>query len=341
MKKITITLIALLLAVSVFGEGIRDGGKIPIKALLLPKFEVGEMTGDFPGEAQFYHNRYTNGGEVYEITGGFEKNKLYVKDGVALYVTGMGKVNAALSVNAVLNDSRFDFSKAYIISTGCAGGIRELTTMGDVMIASGAADFDLGHHLDSLEIPANTPAAEKWIHVDSYSSSAYVKLNNDLVQRAAELVSGVTLKTTDKTRAVLNSTFKGAEWAIRDPKIIIGGSVVTGDNYWKGERDEAVAARIAKTYGLDQYLMTEMEDVAIGTALKRLGMLDRYIIIRGSVNMDVFIGGATPMSWKEEEESKGEFIADNVERADIFFTAMQNNFLVGAPIVDAILAGTF
>jgi len=299
------------------------------------------MTGDFPGEAQYYYARFTKGGEEYSITGGFGDNKLYVKDGIALYVTGMGKVNAALSAAAVLRDSRFDYSKAYIISTGCAGGVRELTTMGDVMIASGAADFDLGHHLDSLEIPANTPPAEKWVHVDSYDPSAFVKLNDDLVRRAGALVSEVTLKTTDKTRAVLKATFEGAEWAIRDPKVIIGGTVVSGDNYWKGVRDEAVAIRIARTYGLDNYLMTEMEDVAIGVLLKRLGMLDRYIIIRGSVNMDVFIGGATPMSWKQETESGGQFQAENVERADIFMTSMQNNFLVGSVIIDAIIAGTF
>ena len=27
--------------------------KIPVKILILPKFEVGELTGDFPGEAQY------------------------------------------------------------------------------------------------------------------------------------------------------------------------------------------------------------------------------------------------------------------------------------------------
>ena len=48
-------------------------------------------------------------------------SRLYVKDGVALYMLGMGKVNAALSTRAVLSDERFDFSQACIISTGCAG----------------------------------------------------------------------------------------------------------------------------------------------------------------------------------------------------------------------------
>ena len=71
---------------------------ISIKVLILPKFENGEMTGDFPGEAQYYYDAYVKDGDEYDITGGFEGNKLYVKDGVALYVTGMGKVNSAMSL---------------------------------------------------------------------------------------------------------------------------------------------------------------------------------------------------------------------------------------------------
>ena len=63
-----------------------------------------------------------------------EENKLYVKDGVALYVTGMGKVNSALSLNAILLDERFDFSNAYIFSTGCAGSAYEYGVMGDVWV---------------------------------------------------------------------------------------------------------------------------------------------------------------------------------------------------------------
>ena len=40
------------------------------------------------------------------------------RDGVALCVLGMGKVNAALTTMAVLSAGRFDYSQAYILSTG-------------------------------------------------------------------------------------------------------------------------------------------------------------------------------------------------------------------------------
>lgn len=31
---------------------------VPVRILILPKFEMGEITGDFPGEAQFFYEEY-------------------------------------------------------------------------------------------------------------------------------------------------------------------------------------------------------------------------------------------------------------------------------------------
>lgn len=96
MKKLIATLLVAVLlfpAMLAFAEG---DAPIEIKVLILPKFEVDELAGDFPGEAQYYYEAYCDGGDAYDIKGGFEDNKLYVKDGVALYVTSMGKVNTAL-----------------------------------------------------------------------------------------------------------------------------------------------------------------------------------------------------------------------------------------------------
>ena len=92
------------------------------------------------------------------------------------------------------------------------------------------------------------------------------------------------------------AAFDNAEWATRDP-MVLRGTTVTGDNYWKGEHDHMNALLMTKTYGCpDPYAMTEMEDNALAVVLDRLGMLDRYIIIRDSVNTDAFMNGASPES---------------------------------------------
>ena len=138
----------------------------------------------------------------------------------------------------------------------------------------------------------------------------------------------------------MEAAFDGAKWAVRDPKVQ-KGTTVTADNYWKGMHDHENALLVTETYGCpDPFATTEMEDVAVATAVKSMGLLDHFLIIRSSVNMDVFMQGATPESlWDLNYEE--EFIAseDSVEAADIFETAMKNNYVVSKVVIDAALSG--
>ncbi len=126
----------------------RESHRIPVKVLILPKFEVGEMSGDFPGEAQNFYEEYLAGGDMYDIAGIPDTNKLYYKNGVALCLARQGKVASAPNTSAVLSDERFDFSDAYVLSVGCGGSAEGYGIFGDVFVISGAVDYDLGHHAD-------------------------------------------------------------------------------------------------------------------------------------------------------------------------------------------------
>ena len=312
-----------------------------IKVLILPKFEVGELNGDFPGEAQFYFERYLDGAESYGIPGGAEGSRLYVsKDGIALYLLGMGKVCSALNTMAVLSDPRFDFSNAWIISTGCAGSAKEFSVMGDVFLITAAVDYDLGHHADIREM--SDQSSVTWFHDPGFDSSAVIILDPDLMEKTYALVENLTLETTENTRRYMSAAFDGAAWAVRDPQVL-RGTAVTGDNYWKGEYDHDNALQMVQTYGCpDPFAVTEMEDLAVCSAAQRMGLLDHLIILRGSVNMDVFMSGATPESlWLQEAEPLSLASESDMESADIFATAMRNNFVVGSTIIDAVMAGSF
>ena len=334
-KALAFLLIAAVLITSAFSA---DAG-IPSKVLLLPKFENGEMSGDFPGEAQYYYEAYTQGGDEYEIKGGMPGSKLYVKDGVAIYVTGMGKVNTAMSLNSILLDPRFDFSDCYFISTGCAGSATEYSVMGDVFVITAAIDYDLGHHADPREM--ENPENPTWFHDGGYDSSSYKLLDQDLMDKVYNLVKDVEIETTDKTRAFMAYTFDNADWAVRDPKVL-RGTTVSGDNYWKGAYDQQNAISMCEVYDApDPFALSEMEDVALAVVLDRFGLLDRYIIIRDSVNMVVFMNGVTPEGlWDPTRTDESLSDEDSIEAADIFATAMENNFKVGSVVVDAILDGT-
>ena len=82
-------------------------------------------------------------------------------------------------------------------------------------------------------------------------------------------------------------------------------------------------------------------DHAIASVLRRMGLLRRLIAIRGVVNMDVFMLGDTPESLWRDASAVTLASEESVEAADIFVTAMKNNFEVGRNIIDRILTEQF
>ncbi len=329
----------LILHVSSLAEEGGAASPLPVRVLLLPKFEIGEIAGDFPGEAQYFYEQYLMGAEEYEIPCGIEENRLYYKDGIALYMLGEGKVNAALNTMAVLSDPRFDFSRAYVLSTGCAGSAIGTTVMGDVFVITAAVDYDLGHHADGRDIADH--GGTTWFHDPAWDSASVVVLNREVTDKVYGMVKDTPVGTTERTRNFMRNAFDGANWAVRDP-MVLQGTTVTGDNYWKGVHGHENALLMTETYRCpDPYVTTEMEDVAVALTVKRMGFLDRLIVLRVSVNTDVFMLDATPESlWGGAEGVK---LADeeSVEAVDIFETAMKNICDVGRIIIDAILDGRF
>lgn len=76
-----------------------------------------------------------------------------------------------------------------------------------------------------------------------------------------------------------------------------------------------------------------MEEFGVGTILKRLNMLDRFIIFRNSVNMDVFMAGQIPESLWNPDYHEPLASENNFETADIFAATRKNNFAIGSVII--------
>ena len=342
MKRSLVTALILVMvcaALSVYAAEKPDGAgsPLPVKVLILPKFEIGDMSGDFPGEAQYYYEEYLRDAEAYDVPHGVPGTKLYYRDGAALCVLGMGKVNAALTTMAVLSDARFDYSQARILSTGCAGSAAETTVMGDVFLITAAVDYDLGHHADGRDL--KDPEGTAWFRDADFDDAAVIVLDRELTGKAYALVKDTPVQTTERTRDYMRRAFDGAGWAVRDP-LVLTGTTVTADNYWKGPHGHANALLMTETYGCpDPYATTEMEEIAVARAAQRMGVLDRLIVIRGSVNMDVFMHGATPETLWDGADAMTLADEDSVEAADIFAVSMKNTFDVGRIIIDSILSG--
>lgn len=306
----------------------------PVKVLLLPKFEIGEMCGDNPGEAQFFYEHYLTDSERYEVKGISSGLTAYYKNGILLCVIGEGKTHASSSLTALLLDERFDFSKAYLFSVGCAGSPVKDTVMGDVFVITSAVDYDLGGKADVRDL-ADKNRKVTWFRQSSFDKIAYKILNHSLTDKAYSLVKDVQLSTTSKTLAVMKKAFGSADWAVRNP-MVLKGTTVTSDSYWKGYYGEENARAAVKSYACPEgYVSTEMEDIAVATIAERFSLLDRLLIIRGSVNMDVFLTGDTAESiWLGNDNAS---ILNSENNADIFNTAMKNNFLVCRVLIDEIL----
>ena len=314
--------------------------KTALKVIIIPKFEVGEMTGDFPGEAQLFYEKYCEGCEEADIPNMPEDSSFYVNEdaGTGILVTGEGKVSSALSLSAVLSSDFYDYSDAYIVSVGCAGGSAGYCTLGDVVLATAACDYDLGHHVDAHE-KEDDGSVVMWFPDEDYDDSGHKVLNSELCEKSYELIKDCPLRTTELAKTVMAENFPDMS-----PEEILPsvkkGTTMSGDDYWKGTYGHETANYIAAYYECpDPYASTEMEEIAIANTADSFGLLDRLISLRVIVNMDVFLSGATPESSWGYQSFDRKIEEDNSETLDIFEPAMQNLFDTGSIIIDAVLAG--
>ena len=310
--------------------------KLPVKVLIVPKFEIGEMTGDFPGEAQLFYERYCPGCEETEIPNLPETAHFYYNEenGAAILVTGYGKTAAGLSMMALLSSDMYDFSDTYIVSVGCGGGSADETIFGDVVLVTAACDFDLGHHVDSSDID-NPSGNVQWFPQEEDKAYGCEMLNADLCETAYQKIKDCPLQTTDISKKVMNQNFS-EEKTDRDTPAVIKGTALTGDNYWKGSIGHKTAEYIAEYYGCpDPYAVTEMEEIAVANAAKSAGMLDRVISLRVIVNMDLFLKNQSPEKlWGNHEGFTADATDDEGETLDIFEPAMHNLFDAASIIID-------
>ena len=321
MKRIhKLTTALLIIAVFAGTLGAQSApAKQEVKVLVLSMFEVGANKGDFAGEFQHYYEKYFDGAASFKIAG--FPNELFVnKEGVAGCVAGMGKAQAASTLTTVLADPRFDFSKAYILVSGCAGIPPSRGTLGDVVWADELVDYELGHSWTESDIAKGTTATFQ--RDTGYDRSGYIKLNKGLVDWAYNLTKDTAL-VDDPKAANYRALYSDAE-ALEKPAVRRGVSV-TGDSYWHGAHSSAHADEVCAAYGAGSYMATQMEDNAFGVAALNFGLLDRLLVCRDIVNFD--------------QPHAGQTVPESLAASSgAFSMGMTNGFRVGSTIIDALVA---
>lgn len=294
---------------------------IKVKVFIGSMFEIGKNTGDRAGEFQQWYERYWTDSRPFIAAGAL--NPVYCNDdGVCGSVLGMGKVSSSASMQAILLNPRLDFSDAYYVITGVAGTPPSRGTIGSVNWATWLVDYDLGHRWAPEE---NTPGQPVFMPRKGYEKIRVYKLNPDLTQWAMNLTGKTILKDSESAQQYRQ---RYPDEIARGAPFVGTGTHVAGDTFFHGPGLSAEAQYIAKLYQADDYVITEMEGVAIAQVIERTHGTDRIMSLRGAVNFDQ--GNPNETTLQHLDPAPG-------ETAGGFAETVQNIETVGSKMVDYVV----
>ena len=321
-RRVALLAVVALVAGCASTPSARVAEPVKVKVFIAAMFEIGQNTGDRAGEFQHWYERYWKDATPITVPGALQP--VYCNaDGVCGSVLGMGKVNSSSSMQAILTSPRFDFSKAYYVISGVGGTPPSRGTIGEVSWATWLVDYDLGHRWAPEENKAGEPT---FMPRKGYEEYRRFKLNPELVAWAMKLSADTPLKDSDSAKAY---RLRYPQAAARRAPFVGTGTHMTGDTFFHGPGMSNQAQYIAKLYGADDYVITEMEAAAITLVIKRQHGTDRVTSLRGAVNFDQ--GNPRETTLQHLDPAPG-------ETAGGFAETVANIELVGSRVVDHIVA---
>ena len=255
----------------------------PVRAVVIATFEVGNDTGDIPGEFQSWVEREKLT-EVIDFPGGVHPLRTNKEHTVIGMLSGTTLVNSTASMMALGLDPRFDLTHAYFLINGIAGVDPKYASIGTAAWAKFVVG-DVAREIDPREAPKDWPyglfpVTAKRPKPDSPGSSNWMRsqsypLNAGLADWAFGLTRNLNLGD-DPVVAQFRAGFTGYPEAQRPPFVMIGDTFAS-DYYWHGKIMTEYAEDWVKMYtkGKGRFVMTEMEDAGFMEAIERLGRMKR------------------------------------------------------------------
>jgi purine nucleoside permease len=331
------SVVAMLIAIVCVAPLAASPRRIPVKVVIVAMFEVGEDTGDQPGELQYWVER-DHLDRVYPLPAAYHAVRMNDRGEMAV-LTGQGTAHAAATIMALGLDPRFDLTHAYWIVAGIAGGSPERISLGSAAWARWVVDSDLSYEIDSREIPPEwstgyIPLRKK----TPYESPAaplegqVFELNPALTDWAFHLTHDVPLADSDKLKQI-REEFDGA--AAQRPPFVTLGDEISGSTYWHGKLLDDWATKWVSyfTDGQGQFATTAMEDTGTLLTLKNLaaaGLIDyqRVLVLRTVSNYD--------------QQPRGLNAADSLARQRIgsysaYLPSLEAAYTVGHTVVNELL----
>jgi purine nucleoside permease len=311
--------------------------RIQVKVVVVAMFEVGQDTGDQPGELQYWVER-DRLDHVYPLPAGYHAVRMNDHGEMAV-LTGQGTAHAASTIMALGLDPRFDLTHAYWIIAGIAGGSPDRISLGSAAWARWVVDGDLGYEIDPREIPSDWSTGylplrkTKPFELPAAPLEGQVfALNPALTQWAFDLTRTISLADSDKLREI-RTGFDGA--ASQRPPSVMLGDEISGSTYWHGKLlDEWATAWVSYfTGGQGQFVTTAMEDTGTLLSLKNLAAAslvdyNRVLVLRTVSNYD--------------RQPQGLTAADSLARQRIgsysaYLPSLEAAYTVGHTVVNELL----
>ncbi len=311
--------------------------RVPVKVVVVAMFEVGQDTGDQPGELQYWVER-DHLDRVFPLAAGYHAVRMN-SSGEMVVLTGQGTAHAAATIMALGLDPRFDLSHAYWIIAGIAGGNPERISLGSAAWARWVVDGDLGYEIDAREIPPDWTTgliplrkARPFEPPAAPLDGQVYALNAGLTEWAYNLTRTVPLGDSDKLKEIRNR-FDGA--AAQRPPFVSMGDEISSSTYWHGKLLDAWATQWVSyfTSGQGQFATTAMEDTGTLLSLKSLasaGRVDwqRILVLRTVSNFD--------------QQPRGMNAADSLARQRIgaysaYLPSLEAAYTVGHTVVNELL----
>jgi len=283
-------------------------GKLPVRVVVVTTFELGNDTGDTPGEFQAWVERLPLP-QTLPFPLGNHVLRYNAEQQVLGIVTGEGSLRGAASIMALGLDDRFDLSKAYWIVPAIAGIDPNYASVGSAAWAEWIIDRDLNFEVDAREIPPDwstghvplgrskpfqppTPDLDRPNGVNGYH------LNPELVEWAYRLTRTVHLDDTPALQGI-RAGYARYPNALKPP-FVLKGDEVSASDWWLGERMNTLAEQWMAYWsgGKGRAVTTSMEDCGILTSLTALSRahrvrLDRVLVLRTGSDYTVPASGQT------------------------------------------------
>jgi purine nucleoside permease len=329
---------AQLAAVNACKPGAACASPLPVKLVIVSLFEIGEDTGDAPGEFQLWKERRKLDTRI-PFPQSFHDLYYNPQTQVLGMVTGIGNIKSAAATMALGLDQRFDLTKAYWLVAGIAGIDPQDASIGSAAWAGYLVDGDLGHEIDAREIPKNWKYGIFPRHTQGPNDAKMpaptgemYELNLALRDWAYTLTRDIALPD-DPSIKTERMRFKGYPNAQRPP-FVLKGDQLAALTFWHGKLMTDWANDWVRkwTGGKGDFVTSAMEETGTIQSilyLDKIGRVDkdRFMVLRAGSNFTMPPPG----------EPAADYLLRENEGYAGLRASVESLYIVGSKVVDELL----